>query len=657
MPRPKLYHTKAERLCAHRVKSLKYYEKNRDKINESRRRTYQLQQQAQAQAEEKERRVKQARTEKRKLKERSNLTSQLMMRVNEQYRGLAEQLKGTPTAFFDTLYQEYVYNANIPHTPSTTFADVITLLTVTVDTMEKTTGQLYQVGGVTRELKEAEELTRKVQLYLTWAEDLQCGAMEGLTVLEMLYKQHRLKFQSGSMVDTYGVHRYLNTCGVQSTNIVSHLLVDPDLHAVASSPRSLSRRHKVLQALLLEVLHAPAAAEPDSTERQRSSQPLLPPPPTQPSSQISTEPPTYSASLSGPGGNATKSFFGWLHAPPPEVIKARWPNAESSGGYIVARGLRVGFFADWPIVKALTNGVSGMYQQRFSRFDLALEEYTQSNELFSHNDPSLKNRDLEFQVDRHCNIRVSPATQDQPPAFGDSMPSGSGNRSIVHVSVSNQASQWDQEIPGVETWRKQPNFFRPPAATQHKFGISNDGRRFVNVTEDVSQDQLSSDYEDDDFDYYEDGEAYFSVWDHDHNLVATDSHLQNLSAEESPDSAHIRVSRSRNLHSDNPTRAWLDYRQEYLDVLLWLEGRRGQLGHGPRSRCINPKQAHSGYDAFIRQYGITRASGVPVAVSTVQIEWIIGTGLQKILLLIGRHQRHKSTLSLGLRTKQTDSPD
>ncbi|THU99435.1 hypothetical protein K435DRAFT_794947 [Dendrothele bispora CBS 962.96] len=97
--------------------------------------------------------------------------------------------------------------------------------------------------------------------------------------------------------------------------------------------------------------------------------------------------------------------------------------------------------------------------------------------------------------------------------------------------------------------RKQPNFFRPPAATQHKFGISNDGRRFVNVTEDVSQDQLSSDYEDDDFDYYEDGEAYFSVWDHDHNLVATDSHLQNLSAEESPDSAHIRVSRSRNLHS------------------------------------------------------------------------------------------------------------
>ncbi|THV01512.1 hypothetical protein K435DRAFT_853779 [Dendrothele bispora CBS 962.96] len=221
-----------------------------------------------------------------------------------------------------------------------------------------------------------------------------------------------------------------------------------------------------------KVLHAPAAAEPDSTERQRSSQPLLPPPPTQPSSQISTEPPTYSASLSGPGGNATKSFFGWLHAPPPEVIKARWPNAESSGGYIVARGLRVGFFADWPIVKALTNGVSGMYQQRFSRFDLALEEYTQvlagasraypspksissssqSNELFSHNDPSLKNRDLEFQVDRHCNIRVSPVTQDLPPAFGDSMPSGSGNRSIVHVSVSNQASQWDQEIPGVETW-------------------------------------------------------------------------------------------------------------------------------------------------------------------------------------------------------------
>ncbi|THV01511.1 hypothetical protein K435DRAFT_853778 [Dendrothele bispora CBS 962.96] len=217
--------------------------------------------------------------------------------------------------------------------------------------------------------------------------------------------------------------------------------------------------------------------------------------------------------------------------------------------------------------------------------------------------------------------------------------------------------------------RKQPNFFRPPAATQHKFGISNDGRRFVNVTEDVSQDQLSSDYEgltdhehsdsensclhgqlDDDFDYYEDGEAYFSVWDHDHNLVATDSHLQNLSAEGSPDSAHIWVSRSCNLHSDNPTRAWLDYRQEYLDVLLWLEGRceeecfgagmfcssciveshsrlplhwierwngqffeasslrslglRVQLGHGPRSRCINPKQAHSDDFAVIHVNGI-----------------------------------------------------
>ncbi|KAF5349390.1 hypothetical protein D9758_015531 [Tetrapyrgos nigripes] len=72
---------------------------------------------------------------------------------------------------------------------------------------------------------------------------------------------------------------------------------------------------------------------------------------------------------------------------------------------------------------------------------------------------------------------------------------------------------------------------------------------------------------------YADNDSWSAVWDS--GVVENDISLQRLSDTQNPDSGNIRVRRARNEDSDNPNRAWIQYHEEFLEEMLWVEGRRG----------------------------------------------------------------------------------
>ncbi|KAF5351443.1 hypothetical protein D9758_013517 [Tetrapyrgos nigripes] len=339
----------------------------------------------------------------------------LLERVREQYKKIDDQLSPSPVAFFETLYTQYVLDTRRSTTRSEGFQKVIDEFQEVVSTMQRLGQRLYSEGGITSELKEAEELTQKANSVVHWAEDLECGAMEGLPVLERLYTQRRLKFQRSLLLEVAAPPPETTPTPVQATAVVVPAI------------REVSR--------------------PSSSSMSDTPPPALP----------AVEPPSYISIRADSTQGQSKVYYAWNYCPTPEEIQAMWPDDERSSGYVVSRGMRIGFFAHWAIVEALTTGVSGMFQKKFSRFDMALQEYTRvlsgashvysspkilrapgpssrhphPNRLFSLHDPGLQDRDLKFEVDSHQNIRVYAAVP-----------------RITHVSVDTTIS----DPPGVEVW-------------------------------------------------------------------------------------------------------------------------------------------------------------------------------------------------------------
>ncbi|KAF5340144.1 hypothetical protein D9758_016865 [Tetrapyrgos nigripes] len=273
---------------------------------------------------------------------------------------------------------------------------VILRLGVTVAQIDRLEGKIYQEGGISPEFKKAEVMAQTMRSYLQWAEEMQCAAMEGLTKLQKLYTQKGLQFQ---LVEAEARPSQPETSRVSSQagqGTQSHLV-----HGFASS--------------LLAAIPRPSSVPPQSS---------LPSPMPDP-------PPYTSTSVSSTRGEVTV-FYGFNRCPSPQELLEKWPLGQRDAGYVVSRGTRLGFFAHWSIVVALTNGVSGHYQKKFEHFDEALQEYSQvhavlagtslaypspeilsclsalthPNRLFSYADPQLQNRDLEFEIDTHQNIRV-----------------------------------------------------------------------------------------------------------------------------------------------------------------------------------------------------------------------------------------------------------
>ncbi|KAK7434335.1 hypothetical protein VKT23_020242 [Stygiomarasmius scandens] len=100
--------------------------------------------------------------------------------------------------------------------------------------------------------------------------------------------------------------------------------------------------------------------------------------------------------------------------------------------------------------------------------------------------------------------------------------------------------------------------------------------------------EVEDDFNPQDFDFDATDNPFSYSWGEE-SIYRSDVRLQHLVSTQQDDSAHVFISRRSNLHSDNPSRAWLAFRQEYLDELLWVEGRRGLGGECSRCKVSDPK--------------------------------------------------------------------
>ncbi|THU87930.1 hypothetical protein K435DRAFT_866769 [Dendrothele bispora CBS 962.96] len=155
-------------------------------------------------------------------------------------------------------------------------------------------------------------------------------------------------------------------------------------------------------------------------------------------------------------------------------------------------------------------------------------------------------------------------------------------------------------------------FDKPPVATGTDFSISSDGRRLRQRRVQYTEADLSShpsSEADNESDGSDDNDSQDSFQDPYHKInfeddkqdieglsysggindaVTMDEGLQGLSEAQDPSSASVNVTRPFNLHSDNPSRAWIPYREEYLRDMLFLEGRRGMGSACSECRAANP---------------------------------------------------------------------
>ncbi|KAF5359909.1 hypothetical protein D9758_013960 [Tetrapyrgos nigripes] len=407
MPRPKLYHTKLEQQQANRNKSLKHYHKNRDTINTSRCKAYEAEQTAAQLQREEARQDRRAKIELRQRQQAqkhneamSPNRTQLLSQLEEYYTCRLQQMRKPPSMWFDTIYHKYVSETTATGVPSGKLDRVILRLGVTVARIDRLEGKIYQEGGISPEFKKAEVMARTMRSYLQWAEEMQF-ALHNCVVF--MPTHHRLTLYPGD---------------IEAEARPSQ----PETSRVSSQAGQGTQSHPVhgFASSLLAAIPRPSSVPPQSS---------LP-------SSMPDPPPYTSTSVSSTRGEVTV-FYGFNRCPSPQELLEKWPLGQRDAGYVVSRGTRLGFFAHWSIVVALTNGVSGHYQKKFEHFDEALQEYSQvhagtslaypspeilsrpsaltrPNRLFSYADPQLQNRDLEFEIDTHQNIRVYAGPRDAP---------------------------------------------------------------------------------------------------------------------------------------------------------------------------------------------------------------------------------------------------
>ncbi|KAF5349379.1 hypothetical protein D9758_015525 [Tetrapyrgos nigripes] len=411
MPRPKLYHTKLERQQANRNKSLKHYHKNRDTINTSRCKAYEAEQTAAQLQREEARQDRRAKIELRQRQQAQkhneamspcvipvntlSITyaspfrnrTQLLSQLEEYYTCRLQQMRKPPSMWFDTIYHKYVSETTATGVPSGKLDRVILRLGVTVARIDRLEGKIYQEGGISPEFKKAEVMARTMRSYLQWAEEMQF-ALHNCVVF--MPTHHRLTLYPGD---------------IEAEARPSQ----PETSRVSSQAGQGTQSHPVhgFASSLLAAIPRPSSVPPQSS---------LP-------SSMPDPPPYTSTSVSSTRGEVTV-FYGFNLCPSPQELLEKWPLGQRDAGYVVSRGTRLGFFAHWSIVVALTHGVSGHYQKKFEHFDEALQEYSQvhagtslaypspeilsrpsaltrPNRLFSYADPQLQNRDLEFEEDGH----------------------------------------------------------------------------------------------------------------------------------------------------------------------------------------------------------------------------------------------------------------
>ncbi|KAF5343194.1 hypothetical protein D9758_016919 [Tetrapyrgos nigripes] len=391
MPCPKLYHTKLERQQANRNKSLKHYHKNRDTINTSRRKAYEAEQTAAQLQREEARQDRRAKIELRQRQQAqkhneamSPNRTQLLSQLEEYYTCRLQQMRKPPSMWFDTIYHKYVSETTATGVLSGKLDRVILRLGVTVARIDRLEGKIYQEGGISPEFKKAEVMARTMRSYLQWAEQMHFSS-----VLIALH----------NCVVFMPTHHHL-TLYPGDTGDFSCLLTGWPGYTVSSGPWLCV----VFTGCNTKTFFCPS--------------------------------PEFLAKFYA---RSTSLYLNicQFHSRRSQELLENWPLGQRDASYVVSRGTRLGFFAHWSIVVALTNGVSGHYQKKFEHFDEALQEYSQvhagtslaylspeilscpsaltrPNRLFSYADPQLQNRDLEFEIDTHQNIWVYAGPQDAP---------------------------------------------------------------------------------------------------------------------------------------------------------------------------------------------------------------------------------------------------
>ncbi|THU75754.1 hypothetical protein K435DRAFT_880223 [Dendrothele bispora CBS 962.96] len=183
-------------------------------------------------------------------------------------------------------------------------------------------------------------------------------------------------------------------------------------------------------------------------------------------------PPLYNSTLVHLTQGSELVYYAWNRVPSAQEIKWRWLRGLDDRGYVVACGTQIGFFADWSIVKALTHGVSNMFQKRFNHFNEALLEYAQVlegtssaylapcimpspstvalNSVLDYHNPDFIGQDLEFTIDSHSSVRVSVAEQfPDPPHYvnhTDAETNLNGGNNAQNLPINISDDEGEEEI-------------------------------------------------------------------------------------------------------------------------------------------------------------------------------------------------------------------
>ncbi|KAF8156251.1 hypothetical protein BJ912DRAFT_937122 [Pholiota molesta] len=186
MGRPRLYHSAEEKAVANRKTSQQHYEKNKRSINKKRRKDYARQCQAERKQE-----IIPAVDETQPTTVEINPLATWMEAVERVHRSLNRVIEGAPRE-----YVEQICSAFLEHQDKDRIHTKIVKLSKFQNSIYRYSNEVYALAGVAPEFERASEVSREVNMVLSWAEEILCYAMIGVKEVRDRYVGKEFMYQA-----------------------------------------------------------------------------------------------------------------------------------------------------------------------------------------------------------------------------------------------------------------------------------------------------------------------------------------------------------------------------------------------------------------------------------------------------------------------------
>ncbi|KAF4568038.1 hypothetical protein EYR40_010564 [Pleurotus pulmonarius] len=203
MPRPRIYHTKADRSAANRAKSARHYAKN--KVEILARRHAGTQEQS---VESGENTTKGSQAPQRRLKsQQATITStqtETEARVSHNirlaqrtHRKLAMFINNSPSTFANTLYIKYMKTHEAGEGDASIIEGPLDRVLRWQQRLNKCEGVILQEYGVGKELQGITAVRNTASVVIDYLQEILCHVMSDVEAMQAIYKRRRLGFQVG----------------------------------------------------------------------------------------------------------------------------------------------------------------------------------------------------------------------------------------------------------------------------------------------------------------------------------------------------------------------------------------------------------------------------------------------------------------------------